>query len=56
MKRVITGIVVVTLALALATSVGLLQFASAFVNIVSPSKGEVCSHGVKSRNNRNIRR
>ena len=40
MKRVITGIVVVTLALSLATSAGLLPFASAFVNIVSPSKGE----------------
>ena len=40
MKRVITGIVVVTLALSLATSAGLLQFANAFVNIVSPSKGE----------------
>jgi hypothetical protein len=45
MKRVITGIVVVTLAISLATSAGLLQFASAFVNIVSPSKGEAVPAG-----------
>ena len=45
MKRVLTGIVVVTLALALAISVGLLQFANAFVNIVSPSKGEAVPTG-----------
>ena len=49
MKRVITGIVVLTLAISLATSAGLLQFASAFVNIVSPSKGEAVPAGSVSK-------
>ena len=40
MKCVITAIVVVTVTLSVFTSAGLFQFASAFVNIVSPSKGE----------------
>ena len=40
MSRAITVIVIITLVLSIATSSGLLQFASAFVNIVSPSKGE----------------
>jgi hypothetical protein len=45
MKRIITGIVVVTLALSIATNAGVLQFASAFVTIVSPSKGEAVPAG-----------
>ncbi|CAN5222431.1 hypothetical protein BH18THE2_BH18THE2_40650 [soil metagenome] len=40
MSRAITVIVIITFVLSIATSSGLLQFASAFVNIVLPSKGE----------------
>ena len=45
MKAVTTGVVIVTLVLSIASSTGLFQYASAFVNIVSPSKGEAVPAG-----------
>jgi hypothetical protein len=40
MSRAKTAIVIITLVLSLTATTGLFSFASAFVNIVSPSKGE----------------
>jgi len=45
MSRVITALVIIALVFSIATSTGILQLASAFVNIVSPSKGETVPAG-----------
>jgi hypothetical protein len=41
-----TAIVIIALVLSLTASTGFIPFASAFVNIVSPSKGEPVPAGV----------
>jgi hypothetical protein len=45
MSPVTAGVVIVSLMLSIASTTGLLQFANAFVNIVSPSKGEAVPAG-----------
>jgi hypothetical protein len=40
MKPVTAGIIILIVVLSIATSTGIIQFANAFVNIISPSKGE----------------
>jgi hypothetical protein len=45
MRPVTAGVVIVSLVLSIASSTGLLQYANAFVNIVSPSKGEAVPAG-----------
>jgi hypothetical protein len=45
MRPVTAGVVIVSLVLSIASSTGLLQSANAFVNIVSPSKGEAVPAG-----------
>ena len=45
MRPVTAGVAIVSLVLFMASSTGLLQFANAFVNIVSPSKGEAVPAG-----------
>jgi hypothetical protein len=45
MRPVTAGVVIVSLVLSIASSTGLLQAANAFVNIVSPSKGEAVPAG-----------
>jgi hypothetical protein len=45
MRPVTAGVVIVSLVLSIASSTGLLQSANAFVNFVSPSKGEAVPAG-----------
>jgi hypothetical protein len=45
MKPATTSVVIVTLVVSIASSAGLFQYASAFVNIISPSKGEAVPAG-----------
>jgi hypothetical protein len=45
MRPVTAGVVIVSLMFSIASSTGLLQYANAFVNIVSPSKGEAVPAG-----------
>jgi hypothetical protein len=45
MRPVTAGVVIVSLVLSITSTTGLLQFANAFVNIVSPSKGEAVPAG-----------
>jgi hypothetical protein len=45
MRPVTVGVVIVFLVLSIASSTNLLQYANAFINIVSPSKGEAVPAG-----------
>jgi hypothetical protein len=55
MRPVTAGVVIVFLVLSIDSSTNLLQYANAFVNIVSPSKGEAVPAGSSLTVIRNIR-